>query len=126
MSFRALALLITAQAFSFSALASNDTPTFSAFSAGDRLFVTILADTCNAVGASLEVSGLCRSDRMTKNFATVCDASLLVMSTERACPDQNLEAKVVTLNLKNSKVAREARVLNLTYLGQEIEVKLNQ
>jgi len=121
-----LALVFVAHTLSFSASAAGETPRFSAFSVGDKLVITILADTCNAHRGSLSVEPLCRSDRMTRNWAIECSAQLQVMSTRMGCQDRELVPRTLTLSLSGNKVAHEARLLHLEYEGQTIDVQLNQ
>ncbi len=103
--------------------AQAETPKFSAFADGDDLHVTILYD-CNHISGSLNVSGICRDDRLTKNFVDTCEAVLRVSGTEMVCPPGKLNPKTFTLSLNEEKVAKEARSLVLKYQGQTIEVQL--
>jgi hypothetical protein len=121
-----LALAFVAHTLSLSASAASETSRFSAFSVGDKLVVTILADTCNTHRGSLRVEPLCRSDRMTRNWAIECSAQLQVFSTRMGCQDRELIPRTLTLSLKQNKVAHEARLLHLEYDGQMIDVQLRQ
>ncbi|MES2769317.1 MAG: hypothetical protein V4596_09230 [Bdellovibrionota bacterium] len=103
--------------------AQAKTPKFSAFADGDDLHVTILYD-CNHITGSLSVSGICRDDRLTKNFVETCEAVLRVSGTEMACPAVKHTPKTFTLSLAEEKVAKEAKSLVLKYQGQTIEVQL--
>jgi hypothetical protein len=114
--------LIVAALASVSFSATAAAPNFSAFAQDDKLIVTIMGDACNGFGGQLDVEGLCKADRLTRNFAIECSGTLSVISTAMMC----LEKKPVTLelSLKAAKVAPEARVLHLTYGNQTIDVQL--
>jgi hypothetical protein len=109
---------------SFSAAAADEVPNFSAFAHEGILYVTFLGDSCNAVGGDLRVAGICRSDRLTRNYAVECDATLAIMQTEMACGDTTAKPRTVEINLEQAKVAPEARVLHLKHYDQTIDVKL--
>ena len=98
---------------------------FSAFADGDKLHVTILTDTCNAYGVELVPNSLCHQDRLTRNYAVNCDAGLRVISTMMYCGEET-KAQVFTLSLDQSKVAKEAKTLNIEYGQDVIEVELNR
>ena len=107
--------------------ASINAATFSAFADGDNLYVTVLLDSCNSHGLGLDVDGICRSDRMTANYATECGASLSIRSTKMACFDMTLEAQTFKISLKESKVAPEAEVLTLRrYNGEQISIDIDR
>lgn len=111
--------------FSVSAHAAP-APTFSAFASGDTLFVTVLADSCNGMGASLDVDPFCKDDRKTRNLAPVCEVGLVVRATRKFCNDSKPVARVLELSLAGSKVAREAHLLKINYSGQQIEVRIDR
>ncbi len=116
-------LLLMITMMSISVLASAEkAPLFSAFANGDDLYVTILADSCNNIGADLIVADSCKDDRLTRNFASVCFAELEVSSTKMACHDLKSIPKVLVLSLKDSNVAKEAELLKLVYQNQTIDV----
>lgn len=97
----------------------------SAFVNRNTLYVTVLGDGCNAMGGRLEVEPLCSNERLTQNFVTECSAELFIISTAIACPAQTKRiAQVLEIDLKESKVDREAQLLNLNVMGQTIQVRL--
>jgi len=111
----------------FSAVAAaNEAPQFSAFSIGDKLYVTILADSCNNLYGALEVDNYCKEDRVTKNLALVCSVELVYSMTKMACHDKTLVARVMTIDLNESNVAYEAQILKVSHAEQEIEVLLDR
>ncbi len=102
---------------------ASEAPRFSAFAAGDELYVTVLADSCNTLSGQLVVADFCKEDRLEKNLAPMCSAEVLIRSTLMGCNDKRKVARVVTMSLKAQNVAHEAEILKLTYDGQEIEVR---
>ncbi|MBY0472023.1 hypothetical protein K2X30_12730 [bacterium] len=104
--------------------AAHAAPKFSAFADGDDLHITVLKD-CNTITAQLEVAPTCKEGRPFKNLAPFCSAELIVSATELACPHHEpLVPATVTLSLKKSKVAHEAQILEISYLGESVEVDL--
>src|SRR5262245_29372119 len=101
---------------------AGEAPRFSAFASGNDLFVTILGDSCNSFGGSLEVAAFCKEGRSTTNYVTQCTADLVVRSTKMACFDKKKAPKVLEMSLR--EVAAEAQTLVLKYDDQEIEIKL--
>lgn len=101
-------------------------PTMSAFATDTTIYVTVLGDGCNAVGGNLEVDGICNEDRLTRNYAVQCSASLSLMMTEMMCPaDRPPKATVLEFDIKESKIASEAKILKIrTGSGDEITVQL--
>ncbi len=116
-------LLLGVSASAFSAVL----PEFSAFSKGDKLVVTVLGDSCNSYGASLEVNSSCDSRRLTRNFAYSCRAELKVSSSELYCGNSDLDTpKVMELSLSENFVTKEAKKLYLKYNGAVVTVALDQ
>lgn len=98
-------------------------PMFSAFTNGYMMYVTV-PGSCHNIGAKLNVAGICRSDRMTRNYATSCSADLVIVSPgEGGCPEP-VGPQVFEVNLNKQKVAPEAETLHLKYNGQVIQVRL--
>jgi hypothetical protein len=107
--------------------ASINAASFSAFADGDNLYVTMLLDDCNSHGLALDVDGLCRNDRLTKNYATSCGADLIVRSTKMYCGKSSLEPVTFTLSLKKSNIASEAEELTLrNFNGDEVTIELER
>ena len=100
-------------------------PTASAFTAAGKLYLTVLTDTCNGIHVGLNVEAFCKDDRMTKNYAPVCDAKVSFISTRKGC-EPGTRAQVFEMDLNEENVAREAQVLNLTIDGAVISVKVNR
>lgn len=100
-------------------------PTASAFTHKGMLYITVLGDKCNSISGGLEVDGICRDDRMTQNYAEECSAEVQLMQTEMYC-GEDVEARVVTLDLQKENVAREAKTLHLRYGGEVITVEVNR
>lgn len=116
-----LSLLVVMSVSAF----SSDVPRFSAFSDGESLHITVMADTCNAIGADLVVDSDCQESRMIENYALSCAASLRVIQTQLMCGDQNLKPKVISIKLSESNVAREAKSLELNYQGSKVTIALD-
>lgn len=100
-------------------------PNASAFTHGGKLYITVLGDKCNSISGGLEVDGICRDDRMTRNYAVECSADVQLMQTEMYC-GQDVEARVVTLDLQKENVAREAKILNLRFGTEVITVEVKR
>lgn len=109
----------------FGLLSSAAAAEFSAFAKGDSLYVTILTDGCNSYGTMFETDAICRSDRMTKNYATECSGTLSFVQTAMACPQVEEVPQAFEISLSESLVAREAEVLNIRYRDEIISVKLD-
>jgi hypothetical protein len=118
-------LILTLSMFTLlnNALASE---AISAFAKGDTLYVTILTDGCNSYGTLFETDGICRSDRMTANYATECSASLDFVQTAMACSKVEEVPQVFEISLSESLVANEAEVLKIRYQGEIVSVKLDR
>jgi hypothetical protein len=71
------------------------------------------------------VSEQCKEDRVIRNLALVCDLELGVITTEMYCGDAVIP-HTFTFDLKNSNVAHEAQLIELSYLGQKIEIGVNK
>ena len=112
-------VLISALFMSLPSMAAN----FSAFAQGRTLYVTIMGDDCNGFGGSLEVASFCKKSRMTRNYAPVCEASLLVRQTKMAC--RSSKPVVLEIDMDEQDVATEAQTLVLDYYGKTIEVDLS-
>ena len=97
---------------------------FSAFNQGDTLYVTIIGDNCNSYGGRLQVASSCLEDRMTENYAVSCYATLSVLSTKMFC-GPGYKARVLEINLREAKVAQEAKKLTLNYLDEEITIDID-
>lgn len=110
--------------FLLNALAFAWAPGFGAFVHEDVLYVTVLGDKCNQYFAGLEVSDLCREDRLTKNYAIECEADLLIYQTQMACEDTTLAPQNFEIELEPTKIAPEARTLVLNYEGETQRVKI--
>jgi hypothetical protein len=121
-----LILGLQAQARGTGDVGSADDPQFSAFVNGSTLYVTVLGDSCNRHFGNLKVDGLCQAGRMTQNYAETCDAEVSVSTTRMFCNDQKRVPRVVEINLAESHITHEAKVLNLTYQGKTIEVNLQK
>ncbi len=117
------ALVVLSTMFSLNVFASN--PEFSAFTSKNVLYVTLLGD-CNHYGAQLEVAGICHEDRLTANYVKTCPAELMVVKTEMGCPNADLKPKVLVVDLKEAKVAKEATELELSYGGHKVNVQINK
>lgn len=109
----------------FTLINSATAAEFSAFAKGDSLYVTILTDGCNSYGSMFETDGICRSDRMTANYATECSASLDFVQTTMACAQVQEVPQTFKISLSESLVAREAEVLNIRHQGETVSVKLD-
>ena len=114
-----LLVIFSALFLSLPSMAAN----FSAFAQGRTLYVTIMGDDCNGFGGSLQVANFCKKSRMTRNYAPVCEASLLVRQTKMAC--RSSKPVVLELDLDEQDVATEAQTLVLDYFGKSIEVDLS-
>jgi hypothetical protein len=114
-----LSALITLSTQAFSGSAN-----FAGLVKDDSLFLTIKTDGCNSYRVGLEVDGSCNDDRLTANYAETCYASTTVLSTKKACPAGSGELKTFEINLKESKVAREAKLLVLKHSGESIEIEI--
>lgn len=114
-----LLVILSALFLSLPSVAAN----FSAFAQGRTLYVTIMGDDCNNFGGGLNVDSFCKKSRMTRNYAPVCEASLLVRQTKMACA--NAAPVVLELDLDEQDVATEAQTLVLDYQGKTIEVDLS-
>jgi hypothetical protein len=101
-------------------------PEFGAFVRDNILYVTILADSCNHFSVGLRVAGICHQNRMTANYADVCEADLLVGSTKMACHSDEVVPYSAAIDLAQAGVAREAKVLILNQNGRAIRVKINK
>lgn len=95
----------------------------SAFVNNGILYVTVLGD-CNNIHGDLIVEPLCLADRMTMNYQTECEATLSLLSTKRGCPSGERIARVLEINLKDSKLTQEAELLKFKIVDQEIVVKV--
>ncbi len=95
-----------------------------AFVTNNELQFTVLGDTCNHIGAKLEVDKLCDKDRLTRNSVVTCNAKLLVFQTEMYCGNTDLVPRTTTVKLKDTQVDPYAKVLALDYSGTELEVDL--
>lgn len=98
---------------------------FSAEVVGDELFVTISGDSCNDFTGSLRVDDYCADSRPEKDLVTTCSADLLVTQTTMDCHDDAPVPRVLFINLNETDVAKEAEVLVLRYMNEEVEVRLN-
>jgi hypothetical protein len=110
----------------FSSTLATQAADFSAFVTNNVLYVTILGDSCNHVGGGLEVDGLCKKDRKTKNYAIECNAKLSIYHTEMACGDDTVKPKVVKIALEKTDVAPEARVLHLSYGKEKLTLDISK
>ncbi|MBT3981132.1 MAG: hypothetical protein HOE90_07245 [Bacteriovoracaceae bacterium] len=117
-----LVLLLSLSAVSLAA-ASTD---FSAFSVGDKLYVTVLGDSCNSIRPSLLVAENCKDDRVMKNLAYRCTVKFSYASTKMYCNDKEPVPRVMSLSLSQSNVAKEAKLLYLEFNAQHIKVQLDQ
>lgn len=118
-------LLITSLLLSFKLFAANPGPHFSAFTSNNKLFVTVLADSCNELTADLVVNDKCRADRLVKTFAPICGATLQINSTRMGCREIGVP-RVLVVDLAESKVAPESDTLVLTYGRTTIPVTINK
>ncbi|MBL7556103.1 MAG: hypothetical protein JNM24_09795 [Bdellovibrionaceae bacterium] len=119
-------VLLTAlflSSFAFSAPAKP--ASFGAFTYRNYLYVTFLGD-CNTKSVDVQVGSLCNKDRMTRNYAVVCDSELVVGATRMICPDQVVEPKVYTFDLANLPVASESKYMVIKYNNESVKVKLNR
>lgn len=110
-------------AFAFSAPVTP--ASFGAFTYKNYLYVTFLGD-CNTKSVDVQVGSLCNKDRMTRNYAVVCDSELVVGATRMICPDQVVEPKVYTFDLANLPVANESKYMVIKYNNESVKVKLNR
>ena len=105
---------------------SSQAKTFSAFADGDNLYVTMLLDGCNGHALDLDVDGLCKDDRLTKNYATHCGATMIVTSTQMFCEPMFTKPVTFQLSLSKSNIAAEAKELTLrNYTGEEVTIDLD-
>lgn len=105
---------------------SSQAKTFSAFADGDKLYITMLLDSCNGHAVDLAVDGLCKDDRLTKNYATHCGATMIVTSTQMYCEPMLTKPVTFELSLKESNIAAEAKELTLrSYSGEQITIELD-
>ncbi len=105
---------------------AGEAPKFSAFSTGDNLYVTILADSCNNLFGTLSVDDNCKEDRFTRNWAIQCSAEVRVSSTKMACHDSTPVPRVLTMSLKENNVAKESKILKLSFSNQAVKVQLDR
>ncbi len=96
---------------------------FSAYVEDRQLYITINGDACNYFEGSLNVSPSCKADRLTKNLAGFCRASINILATEMACDE--FKPVTVQIDLDKNNVAPEAELLELTYRGETIEVTVD-
>ncbi len=110
---------------SISAAAADQGAIFSAFTSGGKLYVTILGDDCNSMGARLVVPKECRQDRETRDLVYQCTVGLSVWSTRMACPGRKHVPRSFEIDLKESGLTRELRELTIHYHGPDVTVKIN-
>lgn len=119
-------VLLTCLFLSSFAFSAPPTPaSFGAFTYKNYLYITFLGD-CNTKSVDVRVGSLCNKDRMTRNYAYVCDTELVVGATRMICPDQFIEPKVYTFDLANLPVAKESRYMVIKYNNESVKVKLNR
>lgn len=110
--------------FAYSAAATVPA-SFGAFTYKNYLYVTFLGD-CNTKSVDVQVGSLCNKDRLTRNYAVVCDSELVVAATRMICPDQVVEPTVYKFDLANLPVASEAKVMVIKYNNESVKVKINR
>jgi hypothetical protein len=120
-------LLVLLTIFTALNFAKAADPEFSAFTSNNVLYVTVMGDSCNGYSGELLVDPSCKSDRLTRNLAPVCYATLRVSRTRMNCdgPD-NSTPRMLKIDLEEAKVAHEAVILRLTYRESRIDVKINK
>lgn len=108
------------------AVASKTNPDASAFTKNGVLYLTILGDDCNSKAVSLDVAGICREDRLTRNWAATCLAEVLVKSTKMGC--RGTKAEVYEIDLDKANVAKESTTLYLSFGPEfnELAVEINR
>ena len=119
-----LFLITILGALSISTMATKTQPSFSLLAQNGNLYVTIMGDSCNRYTANLNVAENCRDDRRTRNIVSTCTAELRVGMTKMACRDSKRVPKLLTLNLKDQNVAKEAKTLVLSRHGESVSVQL--
>lgn len=121
-----VSLFMSSVAFSASIKAAKNVPaSFGAFTYKNYLYVTFLGD-CNTISVDVQVGSLCDKNRVTENYAVVCDSELIVGSTRMLCTDQVVEPKVYKFDLAQLPVASEAKVMVIKYNDQSVKAKINR
>lgn len=120
-----LILLVSLLLSSFAFSAPTAPASFGAFTYKNYLYVTFLGD-CNTKSVDVQVGSLCNKDRMTHNYAVVCESELVVGATRMICPDQVVEPKVYKFDLANLPVANESKYMVIKYNNEAVKVKLNR
>jgi hypothetical protein len=113
---------------SSSAMAASDGPHFSAFTDKGILYVTtlVLGGTCNDVYGNLQIDPSCKADRVTKNRAPLCFATLDLSETTMQCQKMDVVPKVIAIDLAKSNIAPEALQLNLKMGDDTVRVIINR
>ncbi|MFN8790589.1 MAG: hypothetical protein ACK5Y2_03940 [Bdellovibrionales bacterium] len=104
----------------------SESSSFSAFISTNILYVTVLGDTCNTLTGSLEVEESCRADVPRREPVETCQARLEISTTRKACPDRRRVPHVLEIDLRESRVAPDARILLLNHEDTTLRLRVNR